>query len=89
MHLLILFYYKPRLRRFCVLHWRPDQIEKTLIPILDGTKQEQIQQKVTESFNLRKQSKYLLECAKKAVEMAIEMDENVAMQWLESQINSV
>ena len=31
----------------------------------------------------------MLECAKKAVEMAIEMDENIAMQWLESQIKSV
>lgn len=72
-----------------ILHWRPDQVEKTLIPILDMEKQEQIQQKITESFNLRKQSKHLLECAKKAVEMAIEKDEETAMQWLESQIDSI
>ena len=71
-----------------ILHWRPDQVKQTLIPILNEDKQKQIQQKVTESFNLRKQSKHLLECAKKAVEMAIETDEETATQWLESQIYS-
>ena len=68
-----------------IFHWRPDQIEQTLIPILDEKKQEQIQQKVAECFNLRKQSKYLLECAKKAVEIAIENDEDSAMKWLKTQ----
>lgn len=72
-----------------ILHWRPDQVEKTLIPILEDDKQDIIQQKIIESFNLRKQSKRLLECAKKAVEMAIEKDEETAMQWLESQIGSI
>ncbi len=48
-----------------------------------------IAEKVIKSFNLRKQSKHLLECAKKAVEMAIEKDEETAMQWLESQIDSI
>jgi len=72
-----------------ILHWRPDQVKQTLIPILDEDKQEQIQQKVTESFNLRKQSKHLLECAKNAVEIAIEKDEETAMQWLESQIDNI
>ncbi len=32
---------------------------------------------------------HLLECAKKAVEMAIEKDEETAIQWLESQKNSI
>jgi len=68
-----------------ILHWRPDQVRKTLIPILPEEIQRQIQQKVTESFALRKQSKYLLECAKKAVETAIEKDEKAAMQWLKKQ----
>ncbi|MFZ3059807.1 MAG: hypothetical protein WA102_08710 [Candidatus Methanoperedens sp.] len=72
-----------------ILHWRPDQVEKTLIPILKEGKQDEIQQKITESFSLRKQSKQLLECAKKAVEMAIEKDEETAMQWLDSQIDSI
>ena len=68
-----------------ILHWRPDQVKGTVIPILPGKKQTQIQRKVTESFNLRKQSKHLLECAKKAVEMAIEQDEQTAIQWLKNE----
>ncbi len=52
-------------------------------------KQEQIQQNITKSFNLRKQSRHLLECAKKAVEMAIEKDEETAMRWLYSQLDSI
>ena len=68
-----------------ILHWRPDQVQETVIPILPQKKQTQIQQQVTESFNLRKQSKHLLECAKRAVEMAIEQDEQTAIDWLEDE----
>ena len=66
-----------------ILHWRPEQIKEALIPILPEDKQSQIQQKVTESFNLRKQSKHLLECAKRAVEIAIEQNEEAAIKWLQ------
>jgi len=68
-----------------ILHWRPDQIKETAIPILPEEKQFEIRQKVTESLHLRKQSKHLLECAKRAVEMAIEQSEETAMQWLKAQ----
>jgi len=68
-----------------ILHWRSDQVKGTVIPILPEEKQTQIQQKVIESFNLRKQSKHLLECAKRAVEMAIEQDEETAMQWVNNE----
>ncbi len=68
-----------------ILHWRPDQVKETIIPILPKEKQKEIQQKVTESCTLRKQSKHLLDCAKKAVEMAIEQDEQTAMKWLTKQ----
>ena len=66
-----------------ILHWRPDQVKATVIPILPEEKQIQIQQKVIESFNLRKQSRHLLECAKRAVEIAIEQDEQTAIELLE------
>lgn len=66
-----------------------EEFNKIILPIIHSDVQEQIKQKVAESFNLRKQSKHLLECAKKTVEMAIENDENVAMQWLESQVSSI
>ncbi len=64
-----------------------DDILNLSIPILPKEKQTEIQQKVTESFALRKQSKHLLECAKKAVEMAIEQDEQTAIKWLKKQTN--
>ena len=68
-----------------ILHWRPDQVQRTVIPILPKEKQIQIQKKITESFNLRKRSKHALECAKRAVELAIEQDEQTAMDWLENE----
>ena len=67
-----------------ILHWRPDQVAGTVIPILQQEKQAEIQQKVIESFSLRKHAKDLLECAKRAVEIAIEQDEQTAIDWLES-----
>ena len=41
--------------------------------------QTEIQQKVIESFILRKQSKHLLECAKPVVEITIKQDEQTAV----------
>lgn len=72
-----------------ILHWRPEQVRETLIPILPEDKQSLIKQKITESFNLRKQSKHLLECAKRAVEMAIEQNEDAAVKWLQEQTRRV
>lgn len=54
-------------------------------PLVKSSIQSRICQKITESFRLRKQSKHLLECAKKAVEMAIEKNEKTATQWLQKQ----
>lgn len=66
-----------------ILHWRPDQVKETVIPILSEPKQLEIQQKVNDSFMLRKKSKQLLENAKRAVEIAIEESEEKAMKWLQ------
>ena len=59
-------------------------IKQMPIPNLSFEKQQQISQKITESFNLRKQSKHLLECAKRAVEIAIEQDEQTAIDYLQN-----
>ena len=67
-----------------ILHWRTDQVAGTVIPILHQEKQAEIQQKVIESFNGRKHAKDLLEHAKRAVEIAIEQDEQTAINWLEA-----
>ncbi len=70
-----------------ILHWRPDQVKGTVIPILPEPKQRHIQQKVIESFHLRKQPRHLLECAKRAVEIAIEENEQAAITWLKTKLN--
>ena len=66
-----------------------EEFKKIILPKVDGTKQIQIQKKITESFNLRKQSKHLLETAKKAVEMAIEQDEQTAIKWLKNEVREM
>lgn len=63
-------------------HWRLPEIEMVLIPMLDYDIQNQISQKVQESFKLRKDSKNLINVAIRAVELAIEKNEEYAAQWL-------
>ncbi len=63
-----------------------DDILNLSIPILPQAQQLQIQQQVTESYALRKQSKQLLENAKHAVEIAIEQNESQAIEWLAAQL---
>ncbi len=59
-------------------------IKQMPIPSLSFEKQQQISQKITESFSLRRQSNHLLECAKRAVEIAIERGEQSAIDYLEN-----
>ena len=60
-----------------------ETLKDIMLPIPQMQVQYQIKDKIIESFNLRKQSKRLLECAKRAVETAIEQDEQTAIDWLE------
>ena len=68
-----------------ILHWRPDQIKQTLVPLLSKKIQNQIQKKVVSALDKHKQSKKLLEYSKQAVEKAIEKDEKSALHWLKKQ----
>lgn len=65
-----------------IQHWRPEEIEKVLIPIANDKIQKKITEAITESFKLRKESNALLEKAKKAVELAIETSEEKAVDLL-------
>ena len=69
-----------------ILHWRVSEIENVVVPIIDYKKQERIAESIEESFSLKKQSEHLLEVAKKAVEIAIEENEETAMNYIK--INS-
>ena len=61
-----------------------DEFSRIVVPLIEADKQAEIEQKVSESFNLRNHAKDLLEHAKSAVEIAIEQDEQTAINWLES-----
>lgn len=65
-----------------IQHWKPSEIEKVVIPWLPIDKQEHLSRKIQESFSLRRDSRELLERAVQAVELAIEKDEQTAIDWL-------
>lgn len=65
-----------------IQHWRPDEIKQVLIPILPMDVQKELSKQIQQSFKLRKESKHLLEVAKKAVEFAIEEGEAKAMKYI-------
>jgi len=71
-----------------IQHWKPDEIKQVVIPRLDNAIQTKISEKIQESFQLQKQSEELLEVAKKAVEIAIEQDENTALNFLNQKTKS-
>ncbi len=63
-----------------------DEFLNIPIPIIDDSKQQQIAELIEESFALKKQSEQLLEVAKRAVEVAIEESEDVAMGYIDEEI---
>ncbi len=60
-----------------------ETLKELSIPIIDFNKQQQIADLVEESFVLKQESEHLLEVAKRAVEIAIEEDEEAAMRYIE------
>jgi type I restriction enzyme, S subunit len=67
-------------------HWRPDQIENTLIPIPRESCQQKIQKIVRDCFVQRQKSETIRELAKKGVEIAIELDERRAERWIAKEL---
>lgn len=63
-------------------HWRIDQIEDVIIPIIPNSIQQQITELIQQSFTLKAQSEHLLEVAKQAVEIAIEQSEAAALDFI-------
>lgn len=70
-----------------IQHWKPSEISNVVIPILPMEKQQEISQKVQESFRLRNESKHLLNVAKTAVEIAIGESEEAALEYLKENEN--
>lgn len=65
-----------------IQHWKPSEIEQVIIPKLSKEIQQQIADKVQESFKLKQQSEHLLEAAKYTVELAIEQNEAAAVDYI-------
>lgn len=61
----------------------PDALKQINLPLIREEVQKQLAAKVQESFALRRESKRLLDLAKRAVEVAIEQDEEAALHLLE------
>lgn len=66
-----------------------ETLKEITLPIPEMEVQYKIKIKIIESFNLRKQSKHLQECAKRVVEMAIVQDEQTAIEWLKRETKEV
>ena len=65
-----------------IQHWKPSEIMEILIPIIDQPTQAKISSLIQTSFALKTKSEKLLETAKKAVEMAIEENEERALEFI-------
>ena len=64
----------------------PKDIDNFYIPLINKDTQTQIADLVQQSFALKAKSERLLETAKRAVEIAIETDEQTAMAYINDQI---
>jgi Restriction endonuclease S subunits len=60
----------------------PTDIDQFLIPLIDVNAQKEIVRCVLEAHRAKKSANKLLEISEKAVELAIEHDEEIAMKWL-------
>lgn len=56
-----------------IQHWKPSEVENVIIPILPIEIQQELTQKIRQSFMLRKESQAMLNEAKRKVEMAVEV----------------
>jgi len=70
-----------------ILHWRSSEIENVVVPIIDFEKQKQIADLIEESFSLKMQSEHLLDVAKRAVVIAIEENEENALEYIKTETN--
>jgi type I restriction enzyme S subunit len=72
-----------------IAHLKPSDAMNLQIPLLSPESQKQISSKIIESKKNNEQSKSLLEIAKKAVEMAIEDNEEKATNWIDQELEKL
>lgn len=69
-----------------ILHWRVDEINNVLVPIVNSDTQHKIASTVEESFKLKAESERLLDVAKRAVELYIEQNESAALSYIDAEM---
>ncbi len=65
------------------------EVQNILIPCLPLNKQRQIGENIKKAIENKNQSKYLLDIAKRGVEMAIEKDEAIAERWIKAEVKKL
>lgn len=65
-----------------IQHWKPGDIANVVIPMLPMDIQREISEQVQKSFVLRRQAEHLIDVAVRAVEIAIEQDEDAAIEFI-------
>jgi len=65
-----------------ILHWKPDQVKRLKIPTLPSEIQQEISLLVQHSHEAKRKAEELLEVAKKAIEIAIEKNEEKALYYI-------
>jgi restriction endonuclease S subunit len=83
---------KMQIERDCggsvIPHWRPEQVKRLKIPFLPLSIQQEIASLVQKSHEARRKAKELLEIAKRAVEIAIEENEEKAQEYIQRAVKS-
>lgn len=69
-----------------IQHWKPSEIENVIIPIIDFDEQKKISRYIQDSFKLKKSSEKLLDIAKVAIELAVESNETIAMEYIKKSL---
>jgi len=70
-------------------HLAVSDVAEFPIPLCSDAIRDEISEFVRKSFQLRNQSKILLEAAKRAIEIAIETNEEAAIKWLNETTNQI
>ena len=66
-----------------------DELSKIILPKINQDTQQKIKQYISEMYHNQFLSKQLLEIAKRGVEKAIEESEDIAMQWMNEQLEAI
>jgi hypothetical protein len=68
------------------LHWRKEEIENVVVPVIDFSIQKKISDLVEQSFQSKIKSENILKVAKKTIEISIEKSEVDAMKFIKENV---